>query len=91
MGLQKGGRSPSKRKEIAGYAPGIQRWMAGVNGKSTVDNSILMPTEADQLEAINKAAEAQKAIDDMQKEVNSNYLTVPQKLAQEHKDRTEKQ
>ncbi|WP_342049671.1 transglycosylase SLT domain-containing protein [Acinetobacter nosocomialis] len=87
---KKGGRSPSKRKEIAGYAPGIQRWMAGVNGKSTVDNSILMPTEADQLEAINKAAEAQKAIDDMQKEVNSNYLTVPQKLAQEHKDRTEK-
>lgn len=87
---KKGGRSPAKRKEIAGYAPGIQRWMAGVNGKSTVDNSILMPTQADQLELINKAAESQKLIDDMQKEVNSNYLTVPQKLAQEHKDRTEK-
>lgn len=86
----KGGLSDSKRKEVAGYAPGFQKWFAGVSGKATVDNSILMPTQADQLELINKAAEAQKAIDDMQKEVNSNYLTIPQKLAQEHKDRTEK-
>ncbi|GAA5559274.1 MULTISPECIES: transglycosylase SLT domain-containing protein [Acinetobacter] len=82
--------SPEKAKEVAGYLPRYQKWFAAVNGKTTVDNSIIMPTEADQLEAINKAAEAQKAIDDMQKEVNSNYLTVPQKLAQEHKDRTEK-
>ncbi|WP_280179326.1 transglycosylase SLT domain-containing protein [Acinetobacter nosocomialis] len=90
IGTGKGQMSPKKAKEVAGYLPAYQRWFAGVSGKSTVDNSILMPTEADQLEAINKAAEAQKAIDDMQKEVNSNYLTVPQKLAQEHKDRTEK-
>ncbi|HAV5588641.1 TPA: transglycosylase SLT domain-containing protein [Acinetobacter baumannii] len=90
IGHKKGQMSPEKAKEIDGYVPRYQKWFAAVNGKSTVDNSILMPTEADQLEAINKAAEAQKAIDNMQKEVNSNYLTVPQKLAQDHKDRTEK-
>ncbi|ARG16920.1 replication protein [Acinetobacter nosocomialis] len=87
---KKGGRSPTKRKEIAGYAPGIQRWMAGVNGKSSVDNSILMPTQDDLLGLIDKAAEAQKALEDTQKEVNSSYFTEPQKLEQEHKDRIEK-
>ncbi|HHU5621766.1 TPA: transglycosylase SLT domain-containing protein, partial [Acinetobacter baumannii] len=54
----KGGLSDSKRKEVAGYVPGFQKWFAGVSGKSTVDNSILMPTQADQLELINKAAES---------------------------------
>lgn len=58
----KGGLSDSKRKEVAGYAPGFQKWFAGVSGKSTVDNSILMPTQADQLELINKAAESQKPL-----------------------------
>ncbi|QBF79162.1 replication protein [Acinetobacter nosocomialis] len=87
---KKGGRSPAKRKEIAGYAPGIQRWMAGVNGKSTVDNSILMPTQADQLELINKAAESQKLIDDAKKEVDARYYTEAQRLAKEHQDNIEK-
>jgi len=87
---KKGGRSPAKRKEIAGYAPGIQRWMAGVNGKSTVDNSILMPTQADQLELINKAAESQQAIDDTRKEVNARYYTEAQRLAKEHQDNIDK-
>nr|WP_307887670.1 transglycosylase SLT domain-containing protein [Acinetobacter seifertii] len=87
---KKGGRSPAKRKEIAGYAPGIQRWMAGVNGKSTIDNSILMPTQADQLELINKAAESQQAIDEARKEVNARYYTEAQRLAKEHQDNIEK-
>ncbi|WP_284084793.1 transglycosylase SLT domain-containing protein [Acinetobacter nosocomialis] len=87
---KKGGRSPAKRKEIAGYAPGIQRWMAGVNGKSTIDNSILMPTQADQLDLINKAAESQKLIDDAKKEVDARYYTEAQRLAKEHKDNVEK-
>lgn len=87
---KKGGRSPAKRKEIAGYAPGIQRWMAGVNGKSTVDNSILMPTQADQLELINKAAESQQAIDEARKEVNARYYTEAQRLAKEHQDNIDK-
>lgn len=87
---KKGGRSPAKRKEIAGYAPGIQRWMAGVNGKSTIDNSILMPTQADQLELINKVAESQKLIDDAKKEVDARYYTEAQRLAKEHQDNIEK-
>ncbi len=87
---QKGGLSAKKRKEVAGYVPGFQKWFAGVNGKSTVDNSILMPTQADQLEAINKAAESQKLIDDAKKEVDARYYTEAQRLAKEHKDNVEK-
>ncbi|PPC45810.1 replication protein [Acinetobacter baumannii] len=86
----KGGLSDSKRKEVAGYAPGFQKWFAGVSGKSTVDNSILMPTQADQLELINKAAESQKAIDDAKKDVDARYYTEAQRLAKEHKDNIDK-
>lgn len=87
---QKGGLSAKKRKEVAGYVPGFQKWFAGVNGKSTVDNSILMPTQADQLEAINKAAESQKLIDDAKKEVDARYYNEAQRLAKEHQDNIEK-
>lgn len=86
----KGGLSDSKRKEVAGYVPGFQKWFAGVSGKSTVDNSILMPTQADQLELINKAAEAQQAIDDAKKEVDVRYYTEAQRLAREHQDNIDK-
>ncbi|HGX3411022.1 TPA: transglycosylase SLT domain-containing protein [Acinetobacter baumannii] len=86
----KGGLSDSKRKEVAGYAPGFQKWFAGVSGKSTVDNSILMPTQADQLELINKAAESQQAIDEARKEVNARYYTEAQRLAREHQDNIDK-
>ncbi|WP_425265990.1 transglycosylase SLT domain-containing protein [Acinetobacter baumannii] len=86
----RGGLSDSKRKEVAGYVPGFQKWFAGVNGKSTVDNSILMPTQADQLELINKAAESQQAIDDTRKEVNARYYTEAQRLAKEHQDNIDK-
>ncbi|MBZ0429614.1 transglycosylase SLT domain-containing protein [Acinetobacter baumannii] len=86
----KGGLSDSKRKEVAGYVPGFQKWFAGVSGKSTVDNSILMPTQADQLELINKAAESQRAIDEARKEVNARYYTEAQRLAKEHQDNIDK-
>ncbi|MDN8336109.1 transglycosylase SLT domain-containing protein [Acinetobacter baumannii] len=86
----KGGLSDSKRKEVAGYVPGFQKWFAGVNGKSSVDNSILMPTQADQLELINKAAESQQAIDDARKEVNARHYTEAQRLAKEHQDNIDK-
>ncbi|ANC35214.1 transglycosylase SLT domain-containing protein [Acinetobacter baumannii] len=86
----KGGLSDSKRKEVAGYVPGFQKWFAGVNGKSSVDNSILMPTQADQLELINKAAESQQAIDDARKEVNARYYTEAQRFAREHQDNIDK-
>ncbi|MBV6571814.1 transglycosylase SLT domain-containing protein, partial [Acinetobacter baumannii] len=86
----RGGLSDSKRKEVAGYVPGFQKWFAGVSGKSTVDNSILMPTQADQLELINKAAESQQAIDEARKEVNARYYTEAQRLAKEHQDNIDK-
>ncbi|MDC4023160.1 transglycosylase SLT domain-containing protein [Acinetobacter baumannii] len=86
----KGGLSDSKRKEVAGYVPSFQKWFAGVSGKSTVDNSILMPTQADQLELINKAAESQQAIDEARKEVNARYYTEAQRLAMEHQDNIDK-
>ncbi|WP_407487614.1 transglycosylase SLT domain-containing protein [Acinetobacter baumannii] len=86
----RGGLSDSKRKEVAGYVPGFQKWFAGVNGKSTVDNSILMPTQADQLELINKAAESQQAIDDARKEVNARHYTEAQRFAKEHQDNIDK-
>lgn len=87
---KKGGRSPVKRKEIAGYASGIQRWMAGVNGKSTVDDSILNPSQGDLLGLIDEAAEAKKKLDDARKDYEGNFLTEPQKLLQDHKDNLEK-
>lgn len=90
IGTGKGQMSPKKAKEVAGYVPAYQRWFAGVNGKSTVDNSILMPTQDDLLGIIDKAAEAKKALEDTQKEVNTSYFTESQKLEQEHKDRIEK-
>lgn len=86
----KGGLSSDKRKEVAGYVPGFQKWFAGVSGKSTVDNSILMPTQEDLLGLINDAAEAQKALDDARKDYESGYFTEPQKLLQDHKDRLDK-
>ncbi|WP_111848734.1 transglycosylase SLT domain-containing protein [Acinetobacter baumannii] len=86
----KGGLSSDKRKEVAGYVPGFQKWFAGVNGKSTVDDSILMPTQTDLLGLIDDAAEAKKKLDDARKDYESNYLTEPQKLLQDHKDNLEK-
>lgn len=85
-----GGRSPDKRKEIAGYAPGIQRWLAGVNGKTAVDNSILMPTQADILAQQLTAAQSMKELDDTRKQIDAQYYTESEKLAKDHQDRIEK-
>lgn len=85
-----GGRSPDKRKEIAGYAPGIQRWLAGVNGKTAVDNSILMPTQADILAQQTLVAQSMKELDDTRKQIDAQYYTESEKLAKDHQDRIEK-
>ncbi len=87
---QKGGLSQDKRKEVAGYVPGFQKWFAGVNGKSTVDDSILNPSQGDLLGLIDEAAEAKKKLDDARKDYEGNFLTEPQKLLQDHKDNLEK-
>lgn len=90
IGTGKGQMSPKKAKEVAGYYPKFAKYFSAVNGKSTVDESILQPTQSDLLGLIDKAAEAKKALEDTQKEVNASYFTEPQKLEQEHKDRVEK-
>ncbi|WP_151761487.1 transglycosylase SLT domain-containing protein [Acinetobacter seifertii] len=86
----KGGLSSDKRKEVAGYVPGFQKWFAGVNGKTTVDNSILMPSQSDQLSLIADAAASQKALDDARKDVDVKYYTESQQLAKDHQDRLDK-
>lgn len=85
-----GGLSQGKRNEVAGYVPGFQKWFAGVNGKSSVDNSILMPTQADILAQQTLAAQAQKDLDDKRKEIDAQYYTDAEKLAKDHQDRIEK-
>ncbi|WP_151832186.1 transglycosylase SLT domain-containing protein, partial [Acinetobacter ursingii] len=85
-----GGLSSDKRKEVAGYVPGFQKWFAGVNGKTAVDNSILMPTQADILAQQTLAAQAQKDLSDKRKEIDAQYYTESEKLAKEHQDRIEK-
>lgn len=90
IGTGKGQMSPKKAKEVEGYYPKFAKYFSAVNGKSTVDESMLQPTQSDLLGLIDKAAEAKKALEDTQKEVNASYFTEPQKLEQEHKDRVEK-
>ncbi|MDN8333135.1 transglycosylase SLT domain-containing protein, partial [Acinetobacter baumannii] len=90
IGYGKGQMSPEKAKEVAGYYPKFAKYFSAVNGKSTVDDSILMPTQADLLGLIDDAAEAKKKLDDARKDYESNYLTEPQKLLQDHKDNLEK-
>lgn len=85
-----GGLSSDKRKEVAGYVPGFQKWFAGVNGKTSVDNSIMMPTQADILAQQTLAAQAQKDLDDKRKEIDAQYYTDAEKLAKDHQDRIEK-
>ncbi|MGR2671856.1 transglycosylase SLT domain-containing protein [Acinetobacter soli] len=84
-----GGRSPEKRKEIAGYAPGVQRWLAGVNGKTNIDNSLIMPTQADFLAQQAIAAQSAKELSDKRKDIDTQYYKASEKLAEEHKDRVE--
>lgn len=85
-----GGLSQGKRNEVAGYVPGFQKWFAGVNEKTAVDNSILMPTQADILAQQTLSAQAQKDLSDKRKEIDAQYYTESEKLAKEHQDRIEK-
>ncbi|MCB8769348.1 transglycosylase SLT domain-containing protein [Acinetobacter soli] len=85
-----GGLSQGKRSEVAGYVPGFQKWFAGVNGKTAVDNSILMPTQADILAQQATAAQSMKELDDTRKQIDAQYYTESEKLAKDHQDRIEK-
>lgn len=86
----KGGLSASKRKEVGGYAGGWAKWFAGVNDKTTVDDSILMPTQADILQQNANIAQAAFELSEKRKEVDSQYYSESEKLAKEHQDRIDK-
>lgn len=90
IGSGKNQMSPSKAKEVAGYVPKFAKYFAGVNGKTSVDESILMPSQTELLEQTLSVVDAQKALDDKRKEVDSKYYTDAQQLAQDHQDRLEK-
>lgn len=81
-----GGLSSDKRKEVAGYVPGFQKWFAGVNGKTAVDNSVLMPTQADLLAQQVSIIQSDKDRADKQLEINKKYFNEYQKAAQDNVD-----
>ncbi|WP_336982775.1 transglycosylase SLT domain-containing protein [Acinetobacter modestus] len=85
-----GGLSTDKRAEVGSYAGGIQKWFAGVNGKTSVDNSLVMPTQADLLESVARSAEAAKLLADKRKEVDQTYFKESEILAKDHQARIDK-
>ena len=85
-----GGLSTDKRAEVGSYAGGIQKWFAGVNSKTSVDNSLVMPTQADLLESVARSAEAAKLLADKRKEVDQTYFKESEILAKDHQDRIDK-
>ncbi|MCG2572395.1 transglycosylase SLT domain-containing protein [Acinetobacter sp. ME22] len=89
IGTGKGQMSPAKAKEVKGYAPKFAKNFAGVNGQSTIDQSILMPTQADLLAQQATLAEAQKARDDKKLEINKKYYTPKQQFAQDNTEAIE--
>lgn len=90
IGNGKNQMSPEKAKEVAGYVPKFAKYFAGVNGKTTVDQSILLPSQAELLEQTSNVVDAQKALDDKRKEIDAKYYSESQQLAQDHQDRLEK-
>lgn len=89
IGNGKGQMSPAKAKEVAGYAPKFAKNLAGVNGKSSIDQSILMPSQEDLLAQQAAAAEATKAQQDKELEIRKKYYTQEQQLAQDNADAIE--
>lgn len=90
IGNGKNQMSPEKAKEVAGYVPKFAKYFAGVNGKTTVDQSILLPSQAELLEQTSNVVDAQKVLDDKRKEIDAKYYSESQQLAQDHQDRLEK-
>ncbi|MHA3083726.1 transglycosylase SLT domain-containing protein [Acinetobacter sp. ANC 5383] len=86
IGNGKGQMSPAKAKEVAGYAPKFAKNYAGVTGKATIDNSVLMPSQADMLTQQAAVAEAEKAQQDKALEIRKKYYTKEQQLAQDNTD-----
>lgn len=81
--------SPAKAKEVDGYVPKFAKNYAGVTGKATLDNSVLMPSQADLLAQQTAAAEATKVRQDKELEIRSKYYTKEQQLAKDNADAIE--
>ncbi|MHA3063086.1 tape measure protein [Acinetobacter sp. ANC 4641] len=89
IGNSKGQMSPAKAKEVAGYAPKFAKNYAGVTGKATLDNSVLMPSQADLLAQQTAAAEATKVRQDKELEIKKKYYTKEQQLARDNTEAIE--
>lgn len=85
----KGGLSESKRKEVAGYVPKFSKYFAGVNGKSTVDQEFLAPSQETLLEQASSVEEALKTLNDKKLDLESKYYTESQALAEENRKAVE--
>lgn len=81
--------SPKKAKEMRDYSNFVLKYQASANSKSTIDQSLSMPSQADMLAQQTTLAEAQKALDDKKLEINKKYYTQEQQLAQDNKDAIE--
>ncbi|MBJ9954520.1 transglycosylase SLT domain-containing protein [Acinetobacter baumannii] len=90
IGNKAGQMSPSKAKEVAGYFPKFAKYFAGVNDKTTFDDSFMMPTQADILQQNANIAQAAFELSEKRKEVDSQYYSESEKLAKEHQDRIDK-
>lgn len=90
IGNKAGQMSHSKAKEVAGYFPKFAKYFAGVNDKTTIDDSLMMPTQADILQQNANIAQAAYELSEKRKEVDSQYYSESEKLAKEHQDRIDK-
>lgn len=81
--------SPAKAKEMQDHAQRVMKYMAGANSKTTIDTSLMMPTQADQLSQEIALIQSQKDMDEKRKKIDAQYYKESEKLAEEHKDRVE--
>lgn len=72
------------------YVSDAQKYISAANGKTSFDQSIVMPTQAEQLAQAAAVAKSQKEIDDAKKAVDEKYFTENQKLEHDHLERVKK-
>lgn len=72
------------------YVSNAQKYISAANGKTSFDQSIVMPTQAEQLAQTAAVAKSQKEIDDAKKAVDEKYFTEKQKLEHDHLERVKK-
>lgn len=78
--------SPAKAKEMQDHAQRVMKYMAGANSKTTIDTSLMMPTQADLLAQQVSIIQSDKDRADKQLEINKKYFNEYQKAAQDNVD-----